>query len=173
MTPGCCEASDRPLICIAAGAGIVPFRGLAQERKALLDADASARGGEHYHASKPILLFFGCRHPDWDDVCHQEFEEWEEPGVLQVFRFYSRIAAHRDECCARYVQDRMKGEWKHFKVRWDMGAKVYMCGWRAMADGVRDVIVEMMTADEGWAEAQARDQFGGKKVTKIALDLFD
>ncbi|KNG86281.1 hypothetical protein ANOM_005941 [Aspergillus nomiae NRRL 13137] len=63
--------SQTPIICIAAGTGIAPFRGFIQERALLL-----AQG----QTLAPAALFFGARSPEQDDLYAVELTEWEQAG---------------------------------------------------------------------------------------------
>lgn len=62
------DAEKTPIICLAAGSGLAPFRGFLQERAAMI-----GRGGK----VAPALLFFGCRSPSEDDLYAKELARWE------------------------------------------------------------------------------------------------
>ncbi|KAI8253235.1 Bifunctional cytochrome P450/NADPH--P450 reductase [Colletotrichum sp. SAR 10_77] len=70
--------STTPIIMIAAGAGLAPFRGFVQER-------AQAEG-----LLAPALLFYGCRGANLDDMYRAEFNQYESLGVVKVHRAFSR-----------------------------------------------------------------------------------
>lgn len=100
--PAGSAAETMPIIMVAAGAGIAPFRGFVQERAAIM-----ARGKR----LAPAVLFFGCRGRG-DDLYRAEFDGWERAGVVRVFRAYSRQDGGEqgdDVAGCRYVQERV---WK-------------------------------------------------------------
>jgi cytochrome P450/NADPH-cytochrome P450 reductase len=63
----------KPLIMIAAGTGIAPFRGFLQERA------FQKKNGQQVG---PCTLFFGCRNPEKDYIYSDELEEYVNSGVL-------------------------------------------------------------------------------------------
>ncbi|KAI9154817.1 Bifunctional cytochrome P450/NADPH--P450 reductase [Paramyrothecium foliicola] len=147
------EAEKTPLLCVAAGTGIAPFRSFIQERAAM-----KARGEK----LAPAMLYFGCRSPETDDLYADEFAEWERQGVVTVRRTYSKAPEQSGGC--RYVGERMWREKEEIVDLWRGGAKVYVCGSKRVAEGVKDVFVRMKLEweqDKGEAveEAAAREWF--------------
>ncbi|MEU2234077.1 bifunctional cytochrome P450/NADPH--P450 reductase [Streptomyces vietnamensis] len=104
-----------PAIMIAAGSGIAPFRGFIQARMA-----AAAAG----HDVGSTVLFFGCQHPEWDDLYAADFTEHVDAGRLQVHRAYSQLP----EGEIRYVQHRLWEQRQRVRALMDDGAHVYVCG---------------------------------------------
>lgn len=127
------DAEKTPIICMAAGTGLAPFRGFIQERAAMI-----AAGRKLARA----LLFFGCRSPDEDDLYADEFARWEKLGAVEVRRAYSRDTAKSDGC--KYVQDRVSKDRHEIYELWDQGARLYLCGSRAVGKGIEDTCVEMV-----------------------------
>ncbi|MHA7132939.1 bifunctional cytochrome P450/NADPH--P450 reductase [Oerskovia turbata] len=104
-----------PVVLIAAGSGIAPFRGFVRARL------ARARAGEPLG---PTVLFFGCRHPDHDDLYADELAQHEAAGRVEVHRAYSRLP----DGDVRHVQHAL---WRHRERVLDLtraGAHVYVCG---------------------------------------------
>ncbi|RSL72552.1 hypothetical protein CEP53_001056 [Fusarium sp. AF-6] len=153
-----------PIICIAAGSGLAPFRGFIQQRAIMIESGRKLA---------PALLFFGCRSPDQDDLYRDEFDEWEKLGAVGVHRAYSR---HGDGC--RYVQDRIWQDKEDFIELWEKGATVYVCGSRAMADSVREVMIKVKSEMEkrsggemGFEEA--KKWFDEQRNVRYVMDVFD
>ncbi|KAM0490438.1 hypothetical protein ACHAP8_011541 [Fusarium lateritium] len=140
-----------PMICIAAGSGLAPFRGFIQHRAMMSKSGRSLA---------PALLFFGCRSPDQDDLYQDEFDNWQKCGVVDIQRAYSR---HEEGC--RYVQDRIWLDKEAFIDLWEKGAKVYVCGSRAMADSVREVMIKV--------KIEMEKKHGGKMTLDEAEKWFD
>lgn len=133
-----------PIIMVAAGTGLAPFRGVIADRRAL-----AASGTQ----LPPALCYFGCDAPDADLLHAEELRAAERAGVVSL-RFALREAPVGGR---RFVQDRIAAEADEV---WDLvnaGAKVYVCGdGRHMAPGVRDAfraIYAWRTPDEQGATA--------------------
>ncbi|KAH7136528.1 cytochrome P450 [Dactylonectria macrodidyma] len=156
-----------PIICIAAGSGLAPFRGFVQERAAM-----SAAGRD----LAPALLFYGCRDPAVDDLYADEFARWEKMGVVEVRRAYSR-ATDKSEGC-KYVQDRLYHDRNDVFPLWNRGAKAYICGSRDVGKAIEDVCVRLAQEwckNEGKdvTEEEARDWFDKNRNERFATDVFD
>ncbi|OLN95714.1 Bifunctional P-450:NADPH-P450 reductase 2 [Colletotrichum chlorophyti] len=161
-----------PIILVAAGSGIAPFRGFIQERAAMLGAGRTLA---------PALLFFGCRRPGADDLYREDLDRWEGMGAVAVRRAYSR-AMEKSEGC-KYVQHRLYHDKKEVSELWAKGAKLYVCGTRnvgkAVEDGCVRVILESAKEEGGQAELRDLDYEGAKKWfegirnERYATDVFD
>ncbi|MGO2537180.1 MAG: bifunctional cytochrome P450/NADPH--P450 reductase, partial [Brachybacterium tyrofermentans] len=104
-----------PAVMIAAGSGIAPFRGFLQARQ------ERARRGE---SQGETVLFFGCQHPQWDDLYADELAPLEADGSVRVHRAYSRDPDGE----VRYVQHRLWAERDSLLALVEHGAHVYVCG---------------------------------------------
>ncbi|KIV85231.1 hypothetical protein PV11_00954 [Exophiala sideris] len=146
-----------PLILIAAGTGIAPFRAFLQERARL----ASLHG-----QNKPVgrmILFFGCRHPDSDLLYKEELEQLQVAlgDKLEIVYAFSRVEGAKK----MYAQDRVEerqGEVVDLLLEEDAG--LYICGSAAMAREVGSRVGEAVKKsrnydDEGlkkWREERKR-----------------
>ncbi|WEO93836.1 cytochrome P450 [Streptomyces sp. FXJ1.172] len=114
-----------PVVMIAAGTGLAPFRGAVADRMA-----ARATGAE----LPPALLYFGCDAPDADFLHADELRAAEAAGAVSLRPAFSAAPVHG----ALFVQHRITAEADEV---WDLlnsGARVYVCGDGArMAPGVR------------------------------------
>jgi len=161
------DAARTPLVCVAAGAGLAPFRGFAQERAAQLAAGRRLA---------PALLFVGCRAPGADDVYAAELARWEAQGAVAVRRAYSRAPDRAHGC--RYVQDRLWRDRADVEALWEAGAKVFVCGSREVGEGVKGAVLRMRkewAERKGWDasdEASAR-WFESIRNERYATDVFD
>ncbi|KAG5662283.1 hypothetical protein KAF25_004701 [Fusarium avenaceum] len=158
-----------PIICVAAGTGLAPFRGFIQERAAMLAAGRTLA---------PALLFFGCRDPEIDDLYAEEFARWQQMGAVDMRRTYSR-ATDKSEGC-KYVQDRIYHDRADVFDLWDNGAKVFICGSREIGKAVEDVCVRLAMErsaekqeGKGATEEKARAWFEKSKNERFATDVFD
>ncbi|KUI57486.1 hypothetical protein VP1G_04797 [Cytospora mali] len=148
------DTENTPIMCIAAGSGIAPFRGFLQERAAMLDAGRTLA---------PALLFFGCRHPDQDDLYREELDRWQAMGAVDVRRSYSRDPASSEGCA--HVQDRLWRDRREVQALWDSGAKVFVCGSRGVGDAVREVAIRMYV--DGARENHGRELSVEEATEKI------
>lgn len=147
--------NSTPVIMIAAGSGIAPFRAFIQARQ------TRARRGESQGEN---VLFFGCQHPDWDDLYAEELASYVHDGTLRVHHAYSR---HPDGD-VRYVQHRVWTERAAILELVDRGAHIYVCGdATGMGPAVEDTLATI-GHDEHGADWLARL----RSVGRYATDLF-
>lgn len=137
-----------PIIMVAAGSGVAPFRGFIQERAAMRE-DGVVVG--------PGLLFFGARHPEMDYLYRAEFEDWKAAGVVSVRAAFEE----KPETGVVFVQDALWRDRLEVADLLAQGAVVYVCGdGRLMAPAVRDAFVRIyedaMDVTRKEAEAWAR-----------------
>ncbi len=143
----------RPVIMIAAGTGIAPFRGFLAERAALRAAGTELG---------PAVLVFGCRHPQTDMLYGDELPELAEAANAQLACAFSRVPG----LPRIYVQDRIR---QLANTVWPLlqdGAAIYVCGSTHMAAGVRAALVGLhgeqagadAAASEAWLAALAADK---------------
>ncbi|MFD7162415.1 cytochrome P450 [Streptomyces violascens] len=117
IAPGAAE----PVIMIAAGTGLAPFRGAVADRLT-----------EHQLA--PAVLYFGCDAPDADFLHADELRVAERAGALSLRPAFSTPA----EGGGRFVQHRIAAEADELWPLLEAGARVYVCGdGNRMAPGVR------------------------------------
>jgi len=133
-----------PIIAVAAGTGVAPFRGFLEHRRAM------AEGGE---VLGPFHLFFGCRRRGEDDYFAQEWEAYRTTGeVTEV-----HLALSRETQTRVYVQDLLIAQGP---TVWDIlqaGGHVYVCGdARTMAQGVHQALVDICSHHVG-GDAEAVD----------------
>ncbi|GME41916.1 hypothetical protein GTA08_BOTSDO08492 [Neofusicoccum parvum] len=124
-----------PVVLLAAGAGLAPFRAFVQDRAERL------RGGS---ALAPALLLFGCRGPRLDDLYREELDAFEAEGVVSVRRAYSREPGHADAAGCAYVQERLWREREEVLELWEKGAVVYVCGGTGMAEAVKEAVARIV-----------------------------
>ncbi|MFF9391661.1 bifunctional cytochrome P450/NADPH--P450 reductase [Streptomyces griseoluteus] len=118
--------TSTPVVLIAAGTGLAPFRGVVMDRAA-----ARVRGAE----LPPALLYFGCDAPDADYLHAAELGAAESAGAVSLRPAFS--AAPVDG--AQFVQHRVAAEADEVWELLGAGARVYVCGDGArMAPGVRE-----------------------------------
>ena len=135
------EDFSKPMIMIATGTGIAPFRGFLQERAA--DAARASIG--------PSMLFFGCRNSGADFIMGDDLRRYDEEGVVElVTAFSDEPGMHR-----KFVQDRIKDKQDQVWELMEQGANVYVCGHAGrVAPAARQVFEEIYSRKTG-ADAEA------------------
>lgn len=109
-----------PIIMIAAGTGIAPYRAFMQEL-------------EDRVASPDSWLIFGNPHLRTDFLYQREWLRWRDTGLL------NRIdtAWSRDQAEKRYVQDVVREQAQRFERWLQRGAHIYLCGSLQMGQAVQ------------------------------------
>ncbi|MFK8844487.1 cytochrome P450 [Streptomyces sp. Ac-502] len=135
-------ADPAPVILVAAGTGLAPFRG------AVADRVAAAANSQLSSA----LLYFGCDAPDADYLHADELRQAEAAGAVSLRPAFST----RPENDCRYVQHRIAAEADEVGALLDAGARVYVCGdGSRMAPGVRAAFRALHAARTGATDEQA------------------
>jgi cytochrome P450/NADPH-cytochrome P450 reductase len=116
------------------------------------------------------LLFYGCRGKA-DDLYREDFDAWESQGAVTVKRAYSRENSE-ESCGCKYVQERMLREAGQIGELWDHGAKLYICGSRAMNDGAEKAFVQLLKERKGIDEGGARAFLDSVRSERVATDVF-
>ncbi|MEV6942581.1 cytochrome P450 [Streptomyces sp. NPDC051172] len=139
-----------PVIMIAAGTGLAPFRGAVADRAAALAARTELA---------PALCYFGCDAPDADFLHAEELRTAEAVGAVSLRPAFSTAGT--------FVQHRIAAEADEVWQLLGAGARVYVCGdGSKMAPGVRDAFRTLYrdrtsgadhTAAEEWLDALIAD----------------
>lgn len=162
------DAENVPVIFVAAGTGLAPFRGFVQERAALLGAGRKLA---------PAHLFFGCRGPA-DDLYRDELNRWQKSGAVEVHRAFSRQDPQNETQDCRHVQDRLYHDRESMKDLWQAGARVYVCGSRQVGEGVKQVMLRirreaLAAANKSETEEELDEWFTRIRNERYATDVFD
>jgi NADPH-ferrihemoprotein reductase len=141
-----------PLVMVAAGTGIAPFRAFVQERARL--ASVGRDVGK-------MVLFFGCQNES-DYLYSQEFQEATSgplAGKLELVPAFSRAGRKKT-----YVQDKVHQRQEEvLGLLQDQDAAFYICGAATMAKNVGDVLSEAIKQKNDWPDARAESWRAEKK----------
>ncbi|CAK7204228.1 hypothetical protein SEUCBS139899_006982 [Sporothrix eucalyptigena] len=162
------DAENVPVICVAAGTGLAPFRGFIQERAALLGAGRKLA---------PAHLFFGCHGPA-DDLYREELDRWQASGAIKVHRAFSREDPKNEAQGCRHVQDRLYHDRASMTELWQQGARVYVCGSRQVGEGVKKAMLRIRreaceAANKPETEEESDAWFVSIRNERYATDVFD
>ncbi|GKZ36454.1 hypothetical protein AbraIFM66950_007526 [Aspergillus brasiliensis] len=143
------RTGNTPLIMIAAGTGLAPFRAFISERRQLQQIGREV--GQ-------MILFFGCRRPDEDYIYKEELEALQEGlgGKLRIETAFSRY--ERDGGVKRqYVQDKIVecGD-EVVRLLVEERANLYICGRAGMAREVEKRVGGEMCRVQGWQEGDGQ-----------------
>ena len=137
------EDPSRPMIMVAAGTGLAPFRGFLQERAAIKHQQDNEVGTS--------LLFFGCRNPDQDYIYEEELEEFAREGLTRLECAFSRLEGQPKT----YVQNVLKANNEEVWRLVGEGAVVYLCGDASrMAPAVERAFIELYRDETGASEQE-------------------
>ena len=143
-----------PIVMIAAGTGIAPFRGFIQERAA--QSVCGREVGE-------TRLYFGCRGED-DLLYTKELEKWSRLGVIEVKSVFSR----QGDTKRKYVQDLLWEDREDIARLFDKGARFYTCGSaKKLGASVRACFTKIIAEKE-----QCHHEEAEKILEKISLDRY-
>ena len=125
------EDPEQPMILIAAGTGIAPYRAFLEERA------QQAIAGQGVATN---LLFYGCRHPDHDLLYAGELADWQQQDIVTLVSACSGQTDHPH----RYVQDALWHAREQVWQQLEAGTPVYVCGdGSRMAPAVRDCLIRI------------------------------
>jgi sulfite reductase (NADPH) flavoprotein alpha-component len=136
------EAQDKDIIMVGPGTGIAPFRSFIQERAVNKAAGRS-------------WLFFGDQHREVDFLYQNEFEKYQQDGIL------TRIdtAFSRDSDQKVYVQHKMLENSKELFKWFENGAYFYVCGDKErMAKDVNEALINVIEK-EGAMSREAAEAY--------------
>lgn len=132
-----------PMIMIAAGTGLAPFRGFLQERAAQQAAGRQVG---------PSVLFFGYRDAR-DYLYEDELRDLEQRGIVTVHAVSSRAPVDG----RKYVQHEVAARTDEVWDLIDREGYIYVCGnARTMAPGVRAALTDLRRAHGGGSEEEAQ-----------------
>ena len=147
---------DAPVILIAAGTGVAPFRAFLQQR---------AAQGERGRT----WLFFGNRHFRRDFLYQLDWQAHRRAGVLNRVS----VAFSRDQADKRYVQHRLAEQGRDLYAWLQDGAHLYVCGASAMGRAVHEALLDLIAAQTGGDRQQAGERLDDlRRAGRYQRDLY-
>jgi sulfite reductase (NADPH) flavoprotein alpha-component len=150
------ENPETPIVMIAAGTGIAPFRAFMQEL-------------EERTKQADSWLIFGNTHLRNDFLYQREWLRWRETGLL------NRIdtAWSRDQAEKRYVQHVVSEQAERIERWLQRGAHIYICGSLAMGQAVQQQLQAALAEQRGIAPESATSVLKElQKQKRLKKDLY-
>lgn len=142
--------STCPIVMIAAGTGLAPFRAFIAERAKL------------HNVGKPVgqmLLFFGCRRPEEDFIYQNELLQTQKSldnGKESLFKIMTAFSREKNGQKV-YVQQRVKEHGAEVvRLMEEEGASLFICGRATMAREVSSTLNDFLIQTRGWSDSQAQ-----------------
>ncbi|CAF0757068.1 unnamed protein product [Adineta steineri] len=149
------EDTTIPIVMIAAGTGIAPFRGFIQERAAQLVCGRNIGS---------TILYYGCRSQE-DFLYSNEFEKWSSLGAVQVKSVFSRQSNNGK----KYVQDLLWEDRNEIASLYCNGARFYTCGsGRKVGTSVKTCFIKIIAEIK-----QCNEEEATKILEKISCDRYN
>ena len=121
------QTGETPMIMIAAGTGIAPFRAFLEDK-------------EIRQLSGKCWLLFGEKFQKYDFFYREDWEHWLETKRLERID----LAFSRDQTEKVYVQHKIMEQANEFYEWLNQGAHVYVCGSVAIGNDVRQAICRVI-----------------------------
>ena len=150
------EDTEAPVIMIAAGTGVAPFRAFMQEL-------------EERGSNPDSWLIFGNPHLRSDFLYQREWLRWRDTGLL------NRIdtAWSRDQLEKHYVQDVVKEQAALIDEWLQRGAYIYLCGCLQMGQAVLDALQDALSAQRDIEPEKAAKLLSElRREKRIKKDLY-
>ncbi len=149
-----------PIIMIAAGTGIAPFRAFMQE----LESTVSSA-----NESPDSWLIFGNPHLRSDFLYQKEWLHWRESGLLNQID----TAWSRDQEDKFYVQDVLQQQAVQIDDWLQRGAHIYLCGSLQMGQSVLQTLQTTLAEQRGLGPQAAADVMTNlRREHRIQKDLY-
>lgn len=153
-----------PLIMIAVGSGLAPFRAMIQELVMRAGREHSNTVERSDILQSPAYLFYGCRGRSIDEMYVEELDEAERLGVVSVRRAYSREVTAKSP---KYVTDAVKGQIDLILDLWkNRGAVIRVCAGKKLADELWQLLGPLL-----WDAGATVESLEGKRNLDDKMDL--
>lgn len=155
------DPEKTPLIMACAGTGLAPMRGFIQERAAQIGAGRKLA---------PAHLYYGCRHPERDEMYREEFAFWEKMGAVNIHHAFSQAAELSNGHA--YIDSAMLADTDLIIDLWGQGARIYVCGSREVGETVKQACFKMV---KKWARDHDKpdtDEFAEEWLNKVRNERY-
>lgn len=145
-----------PLIMIAVGSGLAPFRAIIQDLVIRVGRGHDNAVERSDISQFPAYLFYGCRGRSIDEMYAEELDEAERMGVVSVRRAYSREGTAQSP---KYVTDAVEGQFELLLDLWkNRGAVIRVCAGKKLADEVWQLLGPLLRDADATAESPEEER---------------
>lgn len=145
-----------PLIMIAVGSGLAPFRAMIQDLAIRVGREHNSAVAHPAITQFPAYLFYGCRGRSIDEMYVEELDEAERLGAVIVRRAYSREGTANSP---KYVTDAVKGQTGLILDLWkSRGACIRVCAGKKVADEVWQLLGPLLRKAGATAGPQEQER---------------
>lgn len=150
------ENRQTPIVLVAAGTGIAPYRAFLQQL-------------QQEEANTPVWLIFGNPHLRSDFLYQREWLEWRAHGLIK----HIDCAFSRDQADKVYVQHIIRQQGERLEQWLRDGAQIYLCGGLAMGREV-ELAIGQVLAEHRYlsADAAAQELAELRRQGRILKDLY-
>ena len=153
------EDTKIPIVMIAAGTGIAPFRGFIQERAA-----QSLCGREIGRT----ILYYGCRNNE-DFLYATELNKWSKHGAVEIKSVFSR----QNNNGKKYVQDLLWEDRNEINQLYANGARFYTCGSaRKLGASIKACFIKIIAEVKQCNDEEAWKIFEKISLYRYTVDVF-
>lgn len=150
------ENRKTPIILVAAGTGIAPYRAFLQQL-------------EQEEADTPVWLIFGNPHLRSDFLYQREWLDWRSKGLIR----HIDCAFSRDQAEKVYVQHIVRQQGERLEQWLQDGAQIYLCGGLAMGKEVEHAVQDVLAEQRGLDGDAAAEAFAElRRSGRILKDLY-
>ncbi len=150
------ENPQAPIIMVAAGTGVAPYRAFLQELESRSNAPDS-------------WLIFGNPQLRTDFLYQREWLHWRDSGLLKRID----TAWSRDGSEKHYVQDVILEQAEHINEWLKRGAYVYLCGSLQMGQAVQQTLQDVLAQQQGIEPDETAGAFAElRRQGRIKKDLY-
>lgn len=154
------EDTKVPIVMIAAGTGIAPFRAFIQERAAQLVC-----GKKIGHT----ILYFGCRTQE-DNLYSDELDQWSKLRAVKLRIVFSRQPNNNNN---KYVQDLLWEDRNEIANLYCNGALFYTCGSaKKVGASVKRCFTKIIADVKQCTEEEAAKIFEEISLNRYSVDVF-
>lgn len=164
------EKRNLPCILVGPGTGIAPFRSFWQQRQIDLQFTPAINDkGEKVLGD--ITMFFGCRHPNLDNIYEDEKIKATNDGALK--KVYTAFSREPDKP-KKYVQHVLKDHGKEvFRTLEKEKGHFFVCGDVSMAGDVQKALEEIISEHGKMSLEQAKEYVSKlRDHTRYHEDIF-
>lgn len=140
-----------PLIMIAVGSGLAPFRAMIQELVMQVGRENAHAVGRSDASQFPAYLFYGCRGRSIDEMYVEELDEAERVGAVVVRRAYSREGTVNSP---KYVTGAVESQKDLILDLWkNRRTVIRVCAGKKLADEVWQLLGPLLRDADSTAES--------------------